>query len=718
MRDYSEKKMRGKLGAKGWFAGVALVILVTALTIFLNIPVARQILAFLWFALIPGALILYILRFNKSDVLKRLILSAGLSLFFFIFFGLLINSLGPLLGNPQPLSTYSLLAWFTPMLLLLCFAAYWRNKDSFRPSSLLPQGNDKGKKYLWPLIFPLLFPFISALGAFSMKNTLNNTTLMLLLALIALYIIMLVWLRNNVHEATFPVAIFMMSVALLIMHTLTSDFPTGADNLAEFITFRETLLSRHWSMLSRFTSLTACLSLSLLPTIFQSLLGISAVYVFKVIYMILFALVPLTCYVICSRYFEKPIYPFLASCFIVVQYPFINNIPDQCRLAIALIFFILVIMILLDDNMRAFDRSLFLLIFTASLLVSYYVTPLVLLTLLVFLWLIPRLLRNLPNLSGQVSLELIVLIFVLIFFWWSQITSSAFKAYVILPKKFVARFISDYSELLLTEARGGAVYTIYGQVVSLGNALRGILHYLGFGLITIGLLGSIIQWKKTKFALSYLILAGICWMVIIGTLIIPYVTIAYSARRLYIQLVLILAPMFVVGCNVLLRYIRQSWVQLSTMTLVVICLLLANSFWIDTITGTPRGGTLTKENIGYIYQSDVIAANWLTEHNGSQLTVHKDYEETYIFREFEFSPTGERPNFRIEGDFFVEENLDKLEEGGYLYLRYANVVNRKVFVGWPIGEGALHDYVHLFAGRNKIYDSSRAQIYLLGTQPK
>jgi len=176
--------------------------------------------------------------------------------------------------------------------------------------------------------------------------------------------------------------------------------------------------------------------------------------------------------------------------------------------------------------------------------------------------------------------------------------------------------------------------------------------------------------------------------------------------------------MFVVGCSVPLRYIRQSWIQLSTVTLIVICLLLANSFWVDAITGAPAGETLRKGNLSYIYPSDVIAANWLTEHNVSPLTVHKDLGVGSVAKEFAFSPTGERPNFDIEGKCFMEENLDKLEEGGYLYLRYANVINGKVFVGWPIGEGALHDYVHLFAGRSKIYDSSRAQIYLLGTQPK
>ncbi len=520
---------------------------------------------------------------------------------------------------------------------------------------------------------------------------------------------------------TFTVAIFMIYVALLLMHTLISDFLTGADNIAEFITFREASLSGHWSILAYSPPLAACLSLSLLPTIFQSLLGIAALYVYKVLYMILFALVPLACYVICSRYFDKPIYSFLASCFVMAQYPFINDIPAQCRMGIALIFFTLVIMVLLDDKIRAFDRSLLLLVFITSVVISYYVTPVILLVLLVSLWLVPRLLRNLPNLSGRVTLGLIALTSIVIFLWWSQISAAVFSEYVILSKKFIARFMSDYSQLLLTEIRGGSAYTAYGQVGALGGTLRFIVNNLGLGLITIGLLRSIIQRKRTEFPLSYLILAGIGWAAMTAAYIIPYVTIAYASRRLQMQLLPILAPMFVVGCNVLLRYVRRDWIRLSTVTLIVICLLLANSFWIDTVTGTPYrqyGSVLIKPNRIYIYQSDVIAANWLTEHNASRLTVHKDYREGSMFREFEFSPTGEKPNFDIEGFCFAEENLDKLEEGGYLYLRYPNVVKEIVFVDPLTKEGALRDYVYLFADGSKIYDSGQAQIYLLPTQPE
>ena len=132
----------------------------------------------------------------------------------------------------------------------------------------------------------------SYLGAFLINNTGNNAVPILLFGLISLYIIMLVWLSNKAHEATFPMAIFMISMALLLMRGLTFDFLGGDDNIREFITFREVILAGRWSMLARFSGLAASLSVSLLPAIFQSWLGINALYVYKAVYMVLFALIP------------------------------------------------------------------------------------------------------------------------------------------------------------------------------------------------------------------------------------------------------------------------------------------------------------------------------------------------------------------------------------------------------------------------------------------
>lgn len=54
-----------KFGYKEWFVFVIPILLLTDLAILLNIPFLRQIFGFLLLTLLPGLLILRILRLNK-----------------------------------------------------------------------------------------------------------------------------------------------------------------------------------------------------------------------------------------------------------------------------------------------------------------------------------------------------------------------------------------------------------------------------------------------------------------------------------------------------------------------------------------------------------------------------------------------------------------------------------------------------------------------------
>jgi uncharacterized membrane protein len=101
----------------------------TDLSIFLNIPVLRQVLGFTFFTVIPGLLILHILKLNKLEFTWKIVLSFGLSISFLMFFGLFINWVYPLFGYNTPLSTSSLIISFSVVILILAIIAYVRNRS-------------------------------------------------------------------------------------------------------------------------------------------------------------------------------------------------------------------------------------------------------------------------------------------------------------------------------------------------------------------------------------------------------------------------------------------------------------------------------------------------------------------------------------------------------------------------------------------------------------
>ena len=76
-----------KFGHKEKFVFILSIVLITDLTILLNIPFLRQIIGFLFLTLLPGVLILQILKLNKIDFLEKFILAWGLSVSFLMFFG-------------------------------------------------------------------------------------------------------------------------------------------------------------------------------------------------------------------------------------------------------------------------------------------------------------------------------------------------------------------------------------------------------------------------------------------------------------------------------------------------------------------------------------------------------------------------------------------------------------------------------------------------------
>ena len=68
----------------------------------LNIPVARQVIGFVYVSFIPGFLVLKILRLNPKSRTNTVLLSVGLSIAFLMFIGLAVNELYPILGVSKP----------------------------------------------------------------------------------------------------------------------------------------------------------------------------------------------------------------------------------------------------------------------------------------------------------------------------------------------------------------------------------------------------------------------------------------------------------------------------------------------------------------------------------------------------------------------------------------------------------------------------------------
>ncbi len=486
---------------KKWLITLIVLLLVADIAILLDIPVLRQALGFLCFSIIPGLLILYTLKLNEIGFLQRFLLSVGLSISFLIFAGLLVNFLLPWLGNPRPLSTLSLVISLSVIIAILCFGAYWRNRKGSQFAFPTKLGEDFRDKHVSWLLWPVLFPFLAIIGRRILDAGGSNAVLLVMFFLIPLYMVVLMWQSKNVPKLTYPLAIGMISLSLLLARGLISSYLIGGDIYAEYHSFQVISKNLRWAIEAEGGirgMMSGTLSVSLLPAMLQSILGINPLYIYKAVLLIFISLVPVIGYAIYEKYLPPP-YGFLSAFFLMAQLPFIYLLTGQIRLGIALLSFSLAVMVLFDDRIVGLNRSLLYLLFLFSLVVQYYALPLIFLVLMFILWLVPSTWKS--NFASQtVSIIAAVLLpATAIYFWWGQVTATVFGTYIYFAKEIVSHLANFFAE----EARGGLIASLYTPAtqLTLVEQVPGIVQRLSLVTVVIGV-SSILVRKEQRAKLG------------------------------------------------------------------------------------------------------------------------------------------------------------------------------------------------------------------------
>nr|QNO46304.1 hypothetical protein PABHDKJJ_00008 [Methanosarcinales archaeon ANME-2c ERB4] len=696
-----------KFGSKEWFAFILSTIIITDFTIFLDVPILRQTLSFLCFTIIPGLLILHILNLNKIEFLKKFVLSIGLSVAFLMFVGLFINQLSLAIGFSEPLSTSSLTISLTIMLIILSFIAYKRNKDDFDVIDISDVKLHLEKDQLVsPLLFPILFPFLAVFGTYLMNTQENNIILMTMLLLIPIYIVFVVHLRNRIPKITCPVAIVGISIALVLMHGLTSFYLNGRDVHSEFYAFRVVASHLYWSMSNHHNVLTATLSTSLLPTIYWSLSGIDKIYVYKLVYQIIWAITPLVCYISFKKYVSE-LYAFLASVFFMSQMPFIFVLQSAMRTEIGILFFALAIAVFFDDEIGKSNKKILFLVFIYSVAVSHYTTSYVFFIMLLLLWLTTIPLKKSFGLRYRISYTTVSLFFAVIFFWYSQVTESHFTNIV----HFFEETFTNLANFFIEESREEGFYSsIAGKSVNeLPRRISLVTHWITFIFIFAGIIDLIKTYKdkKSEHELEHLLVILISGGILFLYLILPHVSIGYGSSRTYQQMLVVLAVVFVMGGMAICKYTRRSQFSLMLITIVLISQFFCGTYLLHQVLGVPYSEDLNragdKYSELYIYDQEVIGARWLSEQGVKNSKVYTDIAgRPRLQLGYD---VGEQPN--VQNNFFKNNKTIYYE---YIYLRYLNVVGGKVCSCYGDIK-PITDYSHLFIVKSKIYDNGGSEIW-------
>lgn len=715
----------------------------------LKILILRQSISFIYLIFIPGLLILKILKVQKSSAIETILYSVGLSLSFLMFTGLLMNTLYPLIGIAKPLSKEYLIITIILLISFLIFMCYIKERDFSAIHSF--EIKDFPTNYV---LFSLLIPFLSVFGAYSVLFYDNNILLLFLLVLISIIPIFVAF--DKIPSKIYPLLIFVIAISLLYHKTLSSMYIQGCDLHIEYYFASIVKLNSYWNPLI-LHNCNCVLTNVILAPIFSQISALSLTWIFKIIYPLLFSLVPVALYQVYREQTNDKI-AFFASFFFMSFFVFydIMALLSNAKQMMAEFFFVLLMLLMVNKHMSDIKRVILVIIFAFSLIVAHYGTSYIFIIMLIFVWVLIRLNDKFNIISRDiinVTKHNFISLFIVVALAWYTYTagSKPFESIVHIGDHIVNSIFTEF----LNPLEGGAVYYIATELPLSWEILR-ILNYISQFFILLGIFYIAIQKLKhketlLKFKNEYFFFSIACLVLLMSSMILPHSVGRGSMglTRVYHLTLLFLAPFGIIGglkiMSILANFINKSvhfGYTLSKpnafkfLSVFFMLFLLFNSNFVSEIIQETYGNDYSpnpsisqsriKQNgsvdekilyYGCNYpEQDIYSAEWLGKYRNKNRKIFIDgFHSEHVLISYGMTQ-GETQNM---GTLYIfpHTNIRKLEKNSYFYLRKINYIDDIMQVshwrqrGYKKWWNTSDILPSLETDRNKIYSNGSSIIY-------
>jgi uncharacterized membrane protein len=405
----------------------------------------QNIVCFAFLSLVPGLLTILLAKIKGLAFWGYAALAVAFSLLEIILIALLGNTFLPLIGIARPLDKPTLLVELFPAIALLIVFVWLRVKEvhfSIKRYAIFEKPRD-----LFFSFAPIVFVILAILGAIRLNDGGSNILTMIMLGGIGIYFIALLYYAKTLDENTIPTALFFISLALLLMTDLRGWYVTGHDIQTEYKVFELAKTGGLWNMATYQDAYNACLSITILPTVFSNLLNVPDPYIFKFFFQIFFAFCPVLVYLI-GRHWTSVRISLLGAIYFVGFPTFFTDMPFLVRQEVAFLFFGLMMYIIFNESMDLAMRKWLFMLMGIGVILSHYSTTytvLVILGLTVIsrpIYLKLRSLRR-PSLAAvrqtaKITFVMVATLLVLSFIWTSLITKTGGTVVNILDQTFSA----------------------------------------------------------------------------------------------------------------------------------------------------------------------------------------------------------------------------------------------------------------------------------------
>lgn len=713
-----------------------------------QVPILRQFIGFIYLAFVPGILILRILKIHNLGNIEALLYTVGLSISAVMFIGFFMNMVYPIFGIFRPISLTLLIITISTFILFLCVLCYLNDKDFANHNFI-----DVSEMLSPPILLLCFIPFMAVFGSYLVNFHHANNLLMMMIAVIAI-VALLIAFDKVIPASMYPMAIFLIALSLIYHNSLISMYINTDDLPIEYY-FSNLVSNNNFWDYTIYNNYNAMLSVVMLPPILHQICDLELVWCFKILYPLLYSLIPLGIYFIYEQKTNNKI-AFLASFYFVSISNFYSLPSSVGRQLIAEIFFVLLIMLLINTNILLIKRSVLAVIFAISLVVSHYGLSYLFMLSLFFVFLISFLTEN-PIIkkawkkccasmrknekiwvdgnsntkNSIVSINFLLFFIVLVVTWYMYITSSsAFNEIISIGDKIANTLFTEF--LSPESSRGAALLT--REHVSLLHGVNKVLQLIPPSLITICMLTVLPKHKDMKFDQIY-IKFSLYWLAIcFSSIAIPYFAVM-NPQRLYRISLFFLAPFAIMGGIITLQAItkffsrffsvnKSSEQSMKILYIFFIILLLFNTGFIFEIANDyPNSISLSQDNIKkteypelkalyyikIIPEQDIFSAKWLSMEMKRD---EKIYASVAIGDRALVGYGGLMPDSsRIR---ILSNKTEHTKAGSYIYLSKLNTIENigidldpKLFC--PI-YFSMNDIYLLLIRENKIYANGGSNI--------
>lgn len=663
----------------------------------------RQLFGLVYLTFVPGILILKILKIDKLGTIDFILYSVGISLSFIMFVGMFINIAYPYIGILNPISIIPLLLTFNLITFLLHFLCF-QERNNFSINTF----NVPNYSFCNQVLFLFFILFLSIFGTYLFNYFQKNVLIIIMILLIALSV---VWIgsSNVVSKKLYPIAIFIFSTSLLLHNSLISSHLLGWDIHTEYYFANHVIQESFWDFRIP-SNANSMLSITMIAPIYSILLDMDLIWVFKLIYPLIFSLVPVGLYNIFKDQTDEKV-AFLSVFFFISLVTFYTEMNSLSRQQIAELYLVLILLVILNKNVGNLGSSFLLVLFSISLSVSHYGISYLFISWIVIIY--TYFLKNskMSSHTTMISSNYTFLFIVFAIGWYLYTTdSSVFSAFT----RNIAQIVYNLQDLLNPESSQALSLIIESRSSVLQYIYR-YLHLVCQFFIAVGVLDLIWKFKDSKFNKDFALFSIVNFTILSLSIITPYLSSSLNTSRLYQISLIFLSPFFIIGSVIILTKLTQiistivpifsKPTNFSIVSIFLAIFLIFNTGLIfevadDNSSSISLNNTIDNPKFN---SAEVLGAEWILKY-GLDKPVYSDIYRYLLIRGYLY-------NLSLN----IPEKYEKNLPDSYIYFGSYNIFNKEILVD-HYTSGANHKYVYIESknvinNKSLIYYNGNAQIF-------